>query len=66
MMVVDGERYCNAKEAANYLGINRCMFYNNVQERIKRYQIGARKRKMYKVAELDMFIGIQQVKSQDP
>lgn len=59
MMVVDGERYCNAKEAAAYLGIKRCMFYNNVRKNIKQYQIGARKRRMYKVSELSVFLSIE-------
>ncbi len=63
MIIADGESYCNAKEAATYLSIKRSMFYNNVRSQVKTYRIGAGRRLFYKITDLEVFRGIQQVAS---
>jgi hypothetical protein len=61
MIVYDGERFCNAKEASRYLGIHRCMFYINVRRCVKAYKVGARRRLLYKLADLEPFRQVEQV-----
>lgn len=61
MLEVEGEQYCNAKEAAKYLGIHRCMFHNNVQQNLKAYKLGVRKRSYYKLVELEPLRSVKQV-----
>jgi hypothetical protein len=61
MLVVDDEHYCNATEAAIYLGIHRCMFHNNVQQNLKAYKLGVRKRNYYKLSDLEPLRSVRQV-----
>ena len=53
---IDGERYYSAKEAADYLGISRDTFSENVvkQKRLRGYKVGVFQRLYYKHSELDL------------
>jgi excisionase family DNA binding protein len=51
----DGETYYTASEAADYLGISRPTFYQNVQPHIREYKFGALRRTYYSKTDLDRF-----------
>lgn len=59
MIEVNGETYLTASGAARYLGITRCMFYNNVKARIQVYEFKPRRRSLYKRSELEPFRIVQ-------
>lgn len=61
MIQRNGERYCNAKEAAEYLDIPRHLFYCNVRKQLEGYKVGARRRRFYKVSDLEPFRSVQPV-----
>lgn len=58
-IVVDGEQYYTAKEAAEYLGIARDTFYRNVKDRLQTYRYGALRREYFRQSDLDKFRGIR-------
>lgn len=48
----EGEKYCNAKEAADLLDVSRPTFYKNVRKKLKEQLLPGRERKHYKLAEV--------------
>lgn len=63
MIEIDGVQYCNASEAARLLGVERGTFYANVKRQLERYKVGARRRRLYRVADLNAFRAIEPVAS---
>jgi hypothetical protein len=61
MVEKDGERYCNATEAAVLIDIPRHLFYANVRQHLEAYKVGARRRRMYKVSDLEPFRSVQPI-----
>ena len=60
-LIIDGERYLSAAEAAKYLGVSRPTFYQNVQPHIPEYKPGALKRTHYRQSDLDAYKGVRKV-----
>lgn len=60
-ITVDGERYYTATEAAEYLGVSRPTFYQNVQPLLPEYRHGALRRIYYRQSDLEQYKGIRQV-----
>lgn len=60
-LIIDGEEYLSAAEAATYLGISRPTFYENVQPHIPEYKHGARRRIYYRQSDLDKYKEIRKV-----
>jgi excisionase family DNA binding protein len=58
-IVVDGENYYTAKEAAAYLGIARDTFYRNIRNRLPTYHYGAFRREYFRQSDLDRYKGIR-------
>lgn len=63
MIEVDGETYYNAKEAANFLGITRFMFYYNVKGNIPSHKFRARRRRLYRRSDLQPFKVVESLAS---
>lgn len=53
MVDFDGERFCNAKEAADLLHVSRPTFYKNVQRFLSTHELPARSRLHYRLAEVE-------------
>jgi hypothetical protein len=49
-----GEKYCNAKEAAGLLCVSRPTFYRNVKKRLVAHQLPGREIPYYKVSEVQL------------
>jgi excisionase family DNA binding protein len=62
-IVIDGETYPTAAEAAKYLTISRPTFYQNIQPHIPEYKHGALKRIYYRQSDLDKYRGIRKIDS---
>ena len=60
-ITIDGERYYTATEAAEYLGVSRPTFYQNVQPFLPEYRHGALRRIYYRQSDLEQYKGIRQV-----
>jgi excisionase family DNA binding protein len=60
-LIIDGETYLSAAEAAKYLGISRPTFYQNIQPHIPEYKHGALRRIYYRQSDLDAFKGIRRI-----
>jgi excisionase family DNA binding protein len=60
-LIVDGETYYTAAEAARYLHISRDTFYENVKDRLQPYKHGVRKRKYYRQSDLDKLQSIHPI-----
>jgi excisionase family DNA binding protein len=58
-LVVEGENYYTAKEAAEYLGIARDTFYRNIRNRLPTYHYGAFRRDYFRQSDLDRYKGIR-------
>lgn len=58
-LIIEGETYLTAAEAARYLGISRPTFHQNVRPYISEYQLGAFRRTYYRQSELDRFRGVR-------
>lgn len=58
-IVINGERYYTVKEAAEYLGISRPTFYDNIQPKIQQHRPRALRRVYYRESDLDKFKGIE-------
>ena len=54
-IILEGETYYTATEAAEYLGISRSTFYLNVVDKIPEYKHGAFKRVYYRQSDLDQY-----------
>ena len=64
-LIIEGETYLSAAEAAKYLGISRPTFYQNIQPYISEYKHGALRRIYYRQSELDRFRGIRKLDSDE-
>jgi excisionase family DNA binding protein len=64
-IVIDGETYLTAAEAAKYLGISRPTFYQNIQPHIPEYKHGALKRIYYRQSDLDKYRGVRKIDSDE-
>jgi hypothetical protein len=60
-LVVDGETYYTAAEAARYLHISRDTFYGNVKAKLQPYKHGALKRVYYRQSDLDALQGLHPI-----
>jgi excisionase family DNA binding protein len=58
-LVVEGENYYTAKEAAQYLSIARDTFYRNLRNRLPTYHYGAFRREYFRQSDLDRYRGIR-------
>jgi excisionase family DNA binding protein len=65
-VTVNGETYYTAKEAAEYLGISRDSFYENVRDQITPYKHRALRRVYYRQSDLDRFRGFFPLKEEKP
>lgn len=59
MIEIDGVMYHTAKSAAEYLHIQRTMFYANVKPLIQAYRFAARRRLFYRQVDLEPFRQVQ-------
>ena len=64
-LIIDGETYLSAAEAAKYLGISRPTFYQTIQPHISEYKQGALRRIYYRQSDLDAFKGIRKIDSDE-
>ncbi|MBE3557906.1 MAG: helix-turn-helix domain-containing protein [Ktedonobacteraceae bacterium] len=64
-LIIDGETYLSAAEAAKYLGVSRPTFYQNVQPHIPEYKHGALRRTYYRQSDLDQYREIRRVDSDE-
>ena len=64
-LIIEGETYLSASEAAKYLGISRPTFYQNVQPYIPEYRHGSLKRIYYRQSDLDRYRGIYKIDSEE-
>jgi excisionase family DNA binding protein len=64
-LVVDGETYYTATEAARYLHISRDTFYENVKDQLQPYRQGVRKRVYYRKSDLDQLQSIHPIGRED-
>lgn len=65
-VVVDGENYYTAKEAAEYLAIARDTFYRNVRNRLPTYHYGAFRREYFRQSDLDRYTGMRLTEKDEP
>jgi hypothetical protein len=63
MIEINGEVFYTAKDAANYLGIRRPMFYANVKPQVHAYQFASRRRLLYRQADLEPFRQVKVIAS---
>lgn len=64
-LIIDGETYLSAAEAAKYLSISRPTFYQNIQPHISEYKHGALKRIYYRQSDLEKYRGIRKIDSDE-
>jgi hypothetical protein len=61
MIEWEGEKYCNAKEAAALLKVSRPTFYNNVKDLLCTHELPARRLRHYKVSEVEVHRKIKRI-----
>ena len=61
MLEWKGEQYCTAKEAAAILQVSRPTFYQNVRGFLKAHTLPARKRKHYKLVDVEQHKRVEEV-----
>ncbi len=57
-LIIDGETYYTAAEAARYLGVSRDTFIRNVKPLLQPYKHGALRREYFRKADLERHRGI--------
>ena len=57
----EGEVYCTATEAADILRVSRPTFYQNVRGFLNAHTLPARKRKHYRVVEVEQYKKVEVV-----